>query len=78
MKGSQESSQFCPVIVQALECWQMILSSKLGVLWEVGMKEASLGWGDVGWLGLLISFQSEGKAEDVSGASFKIHFQSAS
>lgn len=56
----------------------MILSSKLGVLWEVGMKEASLGWGDVGWLGLLISFQSEGKAEDVSGAYFKIHFQSAS
>ena len=38
------------------------------------MKEASLGWGDVGWVGLLISFQSEGKAEGVSGASFKIHF----
>ena len=35
------------------------------------MKEASLGWGDVGWVGLLISFQSEGKAEGVSGPLLK-------
>lgn len=30
------------------------------------------------WVGLLVSFQSEGKAEGVSGVSFKIHTQSSS
>lgn len=39
----------------------------------VGEKKAHLEWGDVGWIDLLISFQSEGKAESVLEASFKIH-----
>lgn len=39
----------------------------------MGEKEAYLGWGDVGWIALLIDFQSEGEAGGVLGASFKIH-----
>ena len=42
-----------------------------GVLW-------SGEGGAVGWIGLIISFQSEGKAEGVLGASFRIHIHLAS
>lgn len=66
MRDSKEGSLFSPVHSPGP---RDDLVSKLGVLWEVSEKEAHLGRGDVGWLGLLISFQSEGQTEGELGAS---------
>ena len=43
-----------------------------------GSEGSCPGVGDVRRVGLLISFQSKGKAEGILGTSFKIHTQSAS
>ena len=73
MRASQECYKFCPVHSLGPGVLADTLLSKQRVLWGVGEKEAHLEWGDVGWIDLLINFQSEGKAESVLEASFKIH-----
>ena len=63
MRASQECYKFCPVHSLGPGVLADTLLSKQRVLWGVGEKEAHLEWGDVGWIDLLINFQSEGKAE---------------
>ena len=73
MRASQEGHKFCPVH----SLGPGVLVDHPAVKAEgpvgVGEKEAHLGWGDVGWIDLLISFRSEGTAESLLEASFKIH-----